>query len=438
MTTHNVRSRRATALAGSVAVLIGVGLAPAVATAAPVAHSGHHHVTTTLRGFAATPATVKLGGTVVDQVEVLPRSHRVVRVQARKPGAKTFVTVYSGFSTKNGDFRAVYKPTKAGTWRFRLLVPAAGRASALVSISRAVTATLDTTAPGPVTGLSIVHGTTSDLALSWTNPTAPDFAGVMIRRAVGPVAPASSTAGVLVTKTAKTATSYTDTGLAGDTQYSYALFAFDGGQNKAPAASVTATSGAVTTAVLSINGSTGATAKQTVSQSQAFDVTGTHAGLGRTVVSGTLDYGDGSTPEIFVGDPSGWIPSAHQYDATGPVTATLTVVDSAQQSVTTTLVVTVFTAASATIVADTLVPLEKGKPVTFHVTSATPTGTSFTDFDHFSDSPVDDFVSGNGAPPASFQLTFDVPGTYTVTVEGFNDAGGLATASVVVVIPDLP
>ena len=140
-----------------------------------------------------------------------------------------------------------------------------------------------------------MHGATSDLTLSWTNPTAPDFAGVMIRRAVGPAAPASPTAGTLVTTTAKAVSSFTDTGLAGDTQYSYALFAFDTAKNNAPAASVSATSGAVTTAVLSLNGSTGATAKQTVGQSQSFVVTGTHAGKDRTLVSGTLDYGDGAT-----------------------------------------------------------------------------------------------------------------------------------------------
>ena len=35
-------------------------------------------------------------------------------------------------------------------------------------------------------------------------------------------------------------------------------------------------------------------------------------------------------------------------------------------------------------------------------------------------------------------MTFPAPGTYTVTVEGFNDAGGLATGTVDVVISDLP
>ena len=45
---------------------------------------------------------------------------------------------------------------------------------------------------------------------------------------------------------------------------------------------------------------------------------------------------------------------------------------------------------------------------------------------------------GAGAPPATFTITFDNAGTYTVTVEGFNDAGGLATFTVQVVITDAP
>jgi len=45
---------------------------------------------------------------------------------------------------------------------------------------------------------------------------------------------------------------------------------------------------------------------------------------------------------------------------------------------------------------------------------------------------------GTGAPPATFAITFDNPGTYTVYVTGDNDAGGLAEASRRVVIVDHP
>src|SRR5690606_18804737 len=49
---------------------------------------------------------------------------------------------------------------------------------------------LDTTAPGPVTDPSAV-ATTTAIRLAWTNPSDGDFAGVVIRRAVGTVAPGS-------------------------------------------------------------------------------------------------------------------------------------------------------------------------------------------------------------------------------------------------------
>ncbi len=179
--------------------------------------------------------------------------------------------------------------------------------------------------------------------------------------------------------------------------------------------------------MLSLNGSTGATAKQTVGVSEAFVVNHSHAGKGLSVVSGTLDYGDGSH-ESFAGDPGSWVPAApHQYDSTGTVTATLTVVDSASHSVSTTLKIQIFAAPTAAVVASGT--LKTNQPVTFTVTSGTPAGTSFTDFDSFSDA-GDNFVDGPGAPPATFQITFADPGPHTVTVEGFNDAGAVATATV--------
>jgi hypothetical protein len=99
-------------------------------------------------------------------------------------------------------------------------------------------------------------------------------------------------------------------------------------------------------------------------------------------------------------------------------------------------VVTVFAAPTVTATV-TSIDFENGQPITFAVTSATPAGTSFTDFDTFSDG-GNDFVSGAGAPPATFTITFPNAGTHTVTVEGFTDAGGLATVTIEVVIVDAP
>jgi hypothetical protein len=111
---------------------------------------------------------------------------------------------------------------------------------ALPTTTAAPVAAADTTAPGPVTGLSLTPGTTT-VKLAWTNPTASDFAGVMIRRAAGATPPASVTAGTLVANVTKPAVSYTNTGLAAATKYSYAVFAYDAVPNYATKTAATTT-----------------------------------------------------------------------------------------------------------------------------------------------------------------------------------------------------
>jgi len=101
----------------------------------------------------------------------------------------------------------------------------------------------DTTAPGPVTALSVSATTASSVSLSWTNPTDTDLAGVMIRRAAGSTPPASPTAGTLVANT--TGSGYTDTGLSAATTYAYAVFARDAVPNYATGATTTATTASV-------------------------------------------------------------------------------------------------------------------------------------------------------------------------------------------------
>ena len=97
----------------------------------------------------------------------------------------------------------------------------------------------DTTPPGPVTLLTAAPASRS-VGLKWTNPTAPDFAGVIIRRESGPSAPPSATAGAAVAITGVT-TSFTDSGLSPASEYSYALFAKDNAGNTSLATTITAT-----------------------------------------------------------------------------------------------------------------------------------------------------------------------------------------------------
>ena len=102
----------------------------------------------------------------------------------------------------------------------------------------------DTTAPGPVTAVTVTATTSSTVALSWTNPADADLQAVMVRRATGATAPTSPTAGTLVADVPKGTTTLTDTALSPATQYSYAFFAHDAVPNYATAASKTVSTAA--------------------------------------------------------------------------------------------------------------------------------------------------------------------------------------------------
>src|SRR5207244_2094942 len=89
----------------------------------------------------------------------------------------------------------------------------------------------DTTAPSIPKGLTATTVSTSQINLSWTASTDPDspVAGYKIYRNSTQVGTATST-------------SYSDTGLAANTTYSYTLSAYDpGGNTSAQSSSVSAT-----------------------------------------------------------------------------------------------------------------------------------------------------------------------------------------------------
>jgi len=192
---------------------------------------------TRIRGFNAQQASVTVGRTVVDRVVVLPRARRTVVVQARQPGSTAFVKMSVGHSKANGTFKAVYAPSKAGDWRFRLLVRRTRTREQAVTATRVVTA-VDLTAPKAVTGI-VSEVTVNTAKLTWVNPTASDFSGVTIRRTVGPNPAQTPTGGTGITDTGPADTTFTDHGLTNNTQYTYALFAHDASSNFAPAATVT-------------------------------------------------------------------------------------------------------------------------------------------------------------------------------------------------------
>jgi hypothetical protein len=324
-------------------------------------HASGAAATTKVDGFVSTAVSVTVGGVVTDVVAVLPRARRTVWVQARRPGASDFETLTTGTSSGTGAFTAVYRPSTAGVWAYRLTVPASATARTAVSPTRTVTV--------------------SQLTPALTSTSTP---------------------------------------------------------TPTPTPTGTTTVGAPTTAALSINGSTGSTARQTVNLSEALDVTGTHAGPGLSLLSGSLDYGD-NTKDTFSGDSAWWMLPDHQYTGQGPVTATLTVMDSAFVIVSTHILITFYADPTATI--GIVGSFEKGKPVVFNLATTTPAGTAFADYDMFTvndltPSVTDNYVEGLGKAPAAQTVIFNTAGTYTIFLDVSNDAGGFATYSVPVTITD--
>jgi len=288
----------------------------------------------------------------------------------------------------------------------------------------------------PVTALSVTGATQTTITLGWTNPTNSAFAGVTIRRSVGAVAPADPTAGTSVpVPLSATAVSFTDTGLTAATQYSYAVFAQDAAPTFSLAAKVSRTTdappGVPPVAALSINNSTGATAKASLNGFLArVDLFGTQPSAGHTFTLVSLDYGDGTTSTFTGNDPTVW-DADHEYLTTGVKTTTLTVTDSGGGTATKTVTVTVFPQPTASVTGPATSAVNS--TATFAVTAATPAGTTFTSWDLSVDG-IQIALSGSGAPPATLDWLFDTAGTYTVTLNVFNDADGDATSIPITVV----
>jgi hypothetical protein len=164
-------------------------------------------------------------------------------------------------------------------WQYRLVVRASTTARTAVSKTRTVTAkprSGDITPPRPVTDLRVApqSSTPTSIALHWINPTNADFTGVMIRRSIGAVAPATATSGTLVRDLIDDVPYVVNTGLTPGVQYSYAVFAHDAANNYAPAANVTfRTAGTATASLLQVNSN-----KVTLGAELLFDASLSHFG----------------------------------------------------------------------------------------------------------------------------------------------------------------
>lgn len=97
----------------------------------------------------------------------------------------------------------------------------------------------DSTPPQPVNDLRMTGNDTRSISLAWANPTDPDFAGVMIRRAAGDTPPVSAADGTLVATLGSRRTTFTDKHLSTASSYSYAVFPRDKSRNVGIAATLT-------------------------------------------------------------------------------------------------------------------------------------------------------------------------------------------------------
>ena len=124
------------------------------------------------------------------------------------------------------------------TVRHRLILAGV---SSLLAIGAATLASspAGATAPANVTGVTASSTSPTSVTLNWTNPTTAGFAGVHICRNYGTTAPTSDCAGVNVSSPTHT---LTDTHqLIPNTQYTYALFAYNTSGQMASGASATVT-----------------------------------------------------------------------------------------------------------------------------------------------------------------------------------------------------
>ncbi|MFL6079878.1 MAG: PKD domain-containing protein [Ornithinibacter sp.] len=436
-------------LAGVLAVVL-----PGSASAAPPPPGGYVSVAPvrlldTRTGVGAPAAKVAAQGTVSVQVTgrggvpVSGVGAVVLNVTAVAPTRSGFVTVYGPGSrptVSNLNFVAgqtvpnlVVVPVSA-SGAVKLFNGSSGTTHLLADVAGYYRSD---TAPAPVTAFHSTAVTSTTVALGWTNPVGAGFTGVLIRRAAGAVAPATRTDGVQVVDTASNVTTHTDTGLTAGTQYSYAAFAHDAAGNDAAAATLTVTTTGATsagvTAVLSVNDSIAGTARTSVGGfDPVFVVAGSTAGAGATIASGSLDFGDG-TVQRFTGPVDTWDPN-HTYAAPGTRTVTLQVTDSTGATDSDVVVVTVFAAPTATI---SSAGGDAGSPVDVAVTTVTPANTVITDYEvDYGDGAG--LVFGTGDAPAKLTHTYGTAGTYPVTFRAFNDADGIATATIQVVVVQPP
>lgn len=161
-------------------------------------------------------------------------------VKVIKPGTRIRVAaVDQGGAPIPDAVQTVQRSQGSYDLRFFFSAPVAGAAGFAISATqgefsldgtRTTQFWFDSTAPGRVQGLTVDDLTATAVTLSWTNPTDPDLATVVVQRS-----------GTTVATLENGETTYTDTGLQPNTPYTYSVFTRDTSGNVSAAETVSVT-----------------------------------------------------------------------------------------------------------------------------------------------------------------------------------------------------
>jgi hypothetical protein len=171
------------------------------------------------------------------------------------------------------------------------------------------------------------------------------------------------------------------------------------------------------------------TAGQTVTLPLTYGAAGTATPITRL----TVDWGDGSSPQTFNGQPTA---ISHQYRNAGSFVISVTGVDSFGDSTSATTSITVGQQPRPTV---TITPPQNasvGTPATFTIATTAPTNTTITSINvDFGDG--SQVALGGGGASTSVQHVYNSPGTYTVTAVANDSAGGSGSGSTVITVGNI-
>jgi hypothetical protein len=168
--------------------------------------------------------------------------------------------------------------------------------------------------------------------------------------------------------------------------------------------------------------------KPTVGQPVTFPITYTQNANGSPAARMTVDFGDGSAPQIFQGAPAS---VSHVYNQSGTFTVTVSVVDTFGDLVSASKSVTVTPRPQITVALTTSGSLTVGGVVSFGITATPTTDAAITSVTIDFGDGTSTTLQGNAT---SVQHVYNAASTYTVTATAADSSGNRGSGSTVIVI----